>query len=78
MLLTKRTWVELQAKVKEAFMRRWTEENQGRCALYYIHDLVHSLEPRADVGSQEQLGGYLAFSSSRLAIAASFCFFTWS
>ncbi len=42
-------------------MRRWTEENQGRFALRYIHDLLHSLEPRADVGSQEQLEGYLAF-----------------
>jgi hypothetical protein len=60
-LLTKRTWVELQATVKEAFMSRWTEENKGRFALYYIHDLLHPLETRADVGNQEQLDGYLAF-----------------
>ena len=60
-LLKQRTWEELDGAVKEAFKNRWTTENKGRFALYYLHDLLQPLETRSDVGNQEQLDGYFAF-----------------
>ena len=60
-MLRSRTWPELESCVREAFYHHWTPENQGRFALYYIHDLSDPLLSRSKVESQEQLDAYFAF-----------------
>jgi len=60
-LLVQHTWAELEGLVRQAFCSRWTAENKGRFALYYLHDLLQPLETRADVSNQQQLEGYLTF-----------------
>jgi len=60
-MLRHRTWVELEREVRETFRHHWTAENQGRFALYYIHDLSEPVLSRSKVQSQEQLDAYFAF-----------------
>jgi hypothetical protein len=63
-MLPTRTWPELEHRVRETFKTKWTAENRGKFALYYILDLSEPLETRADVGNQEELDAYFAFRTA--------------
>ena len=64
LMLVHRTWPELQLLVQKAFASKWTIENGGKFALYYIVDLGDPLGTRADVSSQAELEAYFSWHAN--------------
>jgi hypothetical protein len=62
-MLPNRKWSQLESGVREAFKDKWTPENRGKFALYYITDLSEPLLSRANVSNQAELDAYLVWHS---------------